>query len=297
MSLPFGFQAQALITPLGKLIYYTTYPDIWGQPSQTQPLLFLHSLGGGSSEAEWAGIYPAFASRYPIYVPDLIGWGASDHPERDYLARDYWQMIEALIQTIGAPVAVIASSLTAGLIIRLAIQKPELFLGLCLVGPTGFGDFGNDYGQGLAAQLAGTPGLDQVIYTLGAGNSLAVQNFLEQFIFAQTDRLTPATVTAYLDSAQQPGAAFAALASLRGDLCFDLARYIGQLTVPSIFIWGEESKFNSVALGQRLAALNPQAIRRFLTVPTTGVLPHLELPAPVIALIETHFLPLLSKYP
>lgn len=295
MSLPFGFQAQALITPLGKLIYYTTYPAIWGQPKQKQSLLFLHSLGGGSSQAEWAHIYPAFAGRYPIYVPDLIGWGASDHPERDYQAGDYWQMIEALIQTIGAPVAIIASSLTAGLVIRLAIQKPDLFSGLCLVGPTGFSDFGNDYGQGVAAQLAGTPGLDQIIYTLGAGNSLAVRNFLEQFIFAQTDRLPPATVTAYLDSAQQPGAAFAALASLRGDLCFDLARYLEQLTVPTIFLWGEKSKFNSVELGQRLAALNPQAIQGFYTVPSTGVLPHLELPAPVIALIEAHFLPLLRK--
>ncbi|AFY60518.1 alpha/beta fold hydrolase [Synechococcus sp. PCC 6312] len=293
--LPFGFQPQALITPLGKLIYYTPYAEIWGQPKHSQKFLFLHSLGGGSSQVEWAGIYPAFASRYRIYVPDLIGWGASDHPVRDYHAADYWQMVELLIEKIGAPVAVIASSLTAGLVVRLAIQKPELFSGLCLVGPTGFSDFGNDYGQGLAAQLAGTPGLDQIIYTLGAGNALAVRNFLEQFIFAQPERLTPATVNAYLNSAQEPGAEFAALASLRGDLCFDLSRYLGQLAVPSIFIWGEASKFNSVELGHRLAALNPQAIQGFFTVPTTGVLPHLEFPASVIALIEAHFLPLISK--
>ncbi len=293
-SLPFGFQAQALITPLGKLIYYTTYPEIWGIPTGQHPLLFLHSLGGGSSHAEWAGVYPAFASRYPVYVPDLIGWGASDHPAQDYQAQDYWQMLETLIETIGAPVAVIASSLTAGLVIRLAIQRPELFSGLCLVGPTGFSDFGNDYGQGPAAKLAGMPGLDRAIYGLGAGNVWAVRNFLEQFIFAQPERLTEATVAAYLDSAQQPGAEYAALASLRGDLCFDLSRYISQLTVPTVLLWGEGAKFNSLEIGKRLAALNPQAIRGFYTIPSTGVLPHLELPATVIAQIEAHFLPILS---
>ncbi len=294
-ALPYGFQPQALSTPLGELIYYTPDPDLWGQPQSSSPLLFLHSLGGGSSQAEWAQVYPAFAGRYPIYVPDLIGWGASAHPARDYQAPDYWQMITRLIETIGAPVAVIASSLTAGLVIRLAIQTPELFSGLCLVGPTGFSDFGNDYGQGVAAQLAGTPGLDQVIYTLGAGNAIAVRNFLTQFIYAQPERLTPAIVNAYLESAQQPGAEYAALASLRGDLCFDLSRYMAQLTVPTVLIWGEKSRFNALEVGHRLAKLNTQAIQGFYGIPTAGVLPHLELPAPVIAHLEAYFLPMLPQ--
>jgi len=46
----------------------------------------------------------------------------------------------------------------------------------------------------------------------------AVRNFLEQFLFAKSERVSQEMVDAYLASAQQPNAEYAALAFLRGDL-------------------------------------------------------------------------------
>jgi len=81
-----------------------------------------------------------------------------------------------------------------------------------------------------------TPLLDRLIYALGAENEIAVRNFLEQFLFAKSERVSQEMVEAYLASAQQPNAEYAALAFC-GRPYFDLA-YIQQLAVPTIMLWG-----------------------------------------------------------
>jgi pimeloyl-ACP methyl ester carboxylesterase len=93
-------------------------------------------------------------------------------------------------------------------------------------------------------------------------------------------------VDAYLESARQPNAEYAALSFVRGDLCFDLSRYVTQLTVPTAIVWGQKSQFTGPEIGQRLAALNPKAIRHFQTLDDVGLTPQLELPAVTIGLIE-----------
>ncbi|MBW4659600.1 MAG: alpha/beta hydrolase [Drouetiella hepatica Uher 2000/2452] len=290
---PPGFGQRIFQTSLGVIVYYTPIasplrdPDFQepGKASDLPPLLFLHSLGGGSSAYEWSKVYPAFASEYRVIAPDLIGWGQSTHPVKDYQVEDYLLLLTELLEQINPPVPVVASSLTAGLTIRLAIQRPDLFQSLFLVAPSGYGDFGLDYGQGVAAKLAGIPLLDRLIYSLGAANEFAIRNFLEQFLFAQRSRLTPEIVAAYLASATQLNAEYAALASLRGDLCFDLSLYLDQLNVPTVLVWGEQAQFSKVELGKRLAKLNPKAIEEFWSIAQAGVLPHLETPEIVTGLL------------
>jgi pimeloyl-ACP methyl ester carboxylesterase len=294
---PPGFGQQAIplhgrnsATSAGVLAYYTPTATFWQSAVDLPPLIFLHSLGGGSSAYEWSKVYPAFAADHRVIAPDLLGWGQSTHPEIDYQVEDYLQVITQLIEQTAGQAIVVASSLTAALTIRLAIQRPDLFASLFLVSPSGYDDFGINYGRGIPARLAGIPGLDRLIYALGAANELAVRNFLEQFLFAEPSRLTQETVDAYLASAQQRNAEYAALSSLRGDLCFDLSLYIGQLQIPTTIVWGEKSRFGSPTVGQRLARLNPQAVKTFETIANVGVLPHLELPAVAIGLLQRHLM-------
>ncbi|NEQ97283.1 MAG: alpha/beta hydrolase [Cyanothece sp. SIO2G6] len=289
---PPGFEPQTMDTTLGQMVYYTPSDLPWshwqpkGEQDERPLLVFLHSLGGGSSAYEWSKVYPAFAADYRVIAPDLIGWGASAHPQRDYSADDYVALMTELLEYLGCPAMLVATSLTAAFSIRVAIAHPHLVQSLFLVCPSGYDDFGRSYRTGLSAQLAGTPGLDQIIYALGAANEIAVRNFLEQFLFAQPNRITDEMVAAYTASAQQPNAEYAALAALKGALFFDLTRYLDQLTIPTAFIWGQASKFNSPEFGQRLAALNPQAVKWFETIANTGVLPHLECPAVVAGILR-----------
>ncbi|MBD2300846.1 alpha/beta fold hydrolase [Nostoc sp. FACHB-190] len=288
---PPGFGQKVIHTSLGAMVYYTQTSAPWlnADSEDLPPLLFLHNFGGGASAYEWSKVYPAFADKYRILAPDLIGWGDSAHPVRDYQIKDYLTTLaEFITQTCRQPVQVIASSLTAALTIRLAITQPQLFQSLYLVCPSGFDDFGQGAGRRLPLSVINTPLVDSLIYGLGAENELAVRNFLQSFLFAKPGRVSPEMVAAYLTSAQQPNARFAALAFLRGDLYFDLSLYLQQLTIPTVFFWGEEAQFTSIKLGRRLANLNLNAVSQFYAIADAGVLPHLELPEVIIGLLQQH---------
>ncbi len=300
---PPGFEQRAIATELGIMAYYTQSNPVLGTLPNTAPVyIFLHSLGGGSSAFEWSKCYPAWAGRSHIIAMDLVGWGQSAHPPRIYSAEDYLTLIEQGIRAVlreravsgnsPPPLILFASSLTAGLMVRLAIRQPKLFQTLVLVCPSGYGDFGMGYEFGLSAQLARLPGVDQALYQLGAANATAVQSVLQQFLFAQPARVTAEMVAAYLASAQQPNSQYSALASLRGDLCFDLALYWPRLQVPTILLWGEEARFSTLSTGRRLAALNPNTLMAFYSIPNAGVLPHLEAPEWAIAALEPHLAPI-----
>ncbi|MGG6298146.1 alpha/beta fold hydrolase [Leptolyngbya sp. AN02str] len=287
---PVGFCQQAIATSLGVMAYYTQVSNLVGL--ENSPALFLHSLGGGSSAYEWSQLYQQLGDRVRVIAPDLIGWGQSAHPVRDYQVDDYLLIIEELIRALKLqPVTVFASSLMAGIVVQLAVRQPELFRQLVLVCPSGYGDFGADYRYGVSSLVARIPGVDMVLYTLGAANALAVRSFMQRFLFAKGDRITDDIVAAYVASAQQLNAQYSALASLRGDLCFDLALYLPQLKVPTVMVWGDRAWFSKVETGKRLALLNPNAIQEFCVIPEAGVLPHLEVPDQVIAEI-TPFLKL-----
>ncbi|QLE56802.1 alpha/beta fold hydrolase [Nostoc sp. TCL26-01] len=297
MFQPLGFEQRSIITSLGKIVYYTDTGALWQEnriDHEQETLLFLHGFGGGSSAYEWSKVYPAFATEYRILAPDLIGWGQSEHPVRNYAIEDYLTTIREFIeQTCIGPVTAIASSLTAAFTIRVAIAHPNLFKSLILVTPSGLADFGEDYSRSFFAQLAGVPILDRLLYSTGVATSTGIRSFLEQRQFAQANRVYEEIVEAYLQSAQQHNAEYAALSFVRGDLCFDLALYIQQLLTPTAIIWGQKSQFTGPEIGRRLAEKNPQAIRVFQQLENTGLTPQLELPAVTIGLIKK-FLPLLN---
>ncbi|MBD1804274.1 alpha/beta hydrolase [Microcoleus sp. FACHB-SPT15] len=291
---PNGFKQHSVVTSLGRMVYYTAEELPWWGTDATEPkelptLVFLHGFGGGSSAYEWSKVYPAFATEYRILTPDLIGWGRSEHPERNYQINDYIStIIEFLEKTCTEPTPVVASSLTAAFTIRAAIARPDLFKSLILTTPAGLSDFGEDYTRSFFAQLIKTPVLDRILYSTGVATSGGIRNFLENRQFAQSSRVYQEIVDAYLESAQQPNAEYAALSFVRGDLCFDLSLYVPQLTTPTAIIWGQKSEFTGPEIGKRLADLNPQAIRVFQPLEDVGLTPQLELPAVTIGLIRRY---------
>lgn len=285
---PPGFIQKTVNTHLGKMAYHTQNQAFWGEVNSLPTMLFLHNFGGGASAYEWSKVYPAFAAEYRILAPDLIGWGDSDRPQRDYQLEDYLTTVtEFLNQTCPeSPINILASSWTGALAVRLAIQHPELCQRLFLVCPSGFADFGQDAGRRLPKGLISLPLVDDLLYGLGAENELAVGNFLRSFLFKNPDRLSPEIIAAYLNSAQKPNGKFAALAFLRGDLYFDLSLYLRQLQTPTVIFWGEEAQFTDINLGRRLAELNPGVVKKFWSIASTGILPHLEIPAVFIGLLR-----------
>ncbi|PSN14891.1 alpha/beta hydrolase [filamentous cyanobacterium CCT1] len=301
MFVPPGFVSRTITTEYGRMVYYTSQGDLWstsGRTDNRETLVFLHGLGGGSSAYEWSKVYPAFAADYRVLAPDLIGWGRSDHPAQDYKVEDYIAtIIEFLEETCSGPTTVIASALTAAFTVRAAIQQTELFKSLIVTTLAGLAEFGQDYrrsGFAQFAQFASMPVLSQLLYNAGVANSFGIRSYLEQRQFAHPERVYPEIVEAYLQSAQQDNAEYAALSFVRGDLCFDLSKYITQLTVPTAIIWGRGSEFTGPEIGRRLQSMNPKAIRIFYQLDDVGFTPQLELPGVTIGLIRK-FLPQLEE--
>jgi haloalkane dehalogenase len=71
-----GFESATVVTPLGSVAYVTAGPNSEDHPA-SEPLVFFHGFGGGSSSYEWSLVYPAFTHRYRVLAPDLLGWGRS----------------------------------------------------------------------------------------------------------------------------------------------------------------------------------------------------------------------------
>jgi len=290
---PIGVETNSIVTSLGKMVYYTPTKTPWQEDktlidSEERPnLVFLHGFGGGSSAYEWSKVYPAFATEHRVLAPDLIGWGRSEHPERNYRIDDYiTTIIEFIEKTCDQPALVVASSLTAAFTIRAAIERPELFKCLILTTPSGLSDFGKNYSSSLFAQIVKTPFLDRFIYSTGVATEGGIRSFLENRQFARRERIYQEIVDAYLQSAKQPNAEYAALAFVRGDLCFDLSLYIQKLKIPTAILWGQKTEFTSPEIGRKLAALNPDSIKFFLEIEDVGLTPQLELPGVTIGLIK-----------
>ena len=295
MFIPPGFSQKSIQSHLGYIVYYTNDRPPWNNDSEeSKTMVFLHGLGGGSSAYEWSKVYPAFASEYRIIAPDLMGWGRSAHPEHNYTVEDYVTSIEKFIErTCSEPVTVIASALTAAFTIRAAIARPELFKSLILTTAAGLNEF-DKYQENFFTQLAATPIIDRLLYSTGVATSFGIRSFLEQRQFAKSDRVYPEIVEAYLQSAQQSNAEYAALSFVRGDLCFDLTQYITQLTTPTALIWGKPSEYTGPKVGHRLREMNPQAVQIMYQLSDVGFTPQLELPAVTIGLIRK-FLPQLQS--
>lgn len=299
MLQPPGFRQDSISTSLGSIVYYfaNSAADLaqevrspqrsTAQPAPgSQPLIvFLHGFGGGSSAYEWSKVYPAFVPQYRVVAPDLLGWGRSHHLTRPYTIEDYLTTIREFLEQVAGGAIVVASSLTAAFAVRLAVSHPRLIRSLILSAPTGLADFGQPY-QNPIAQIVSIPGVDRLLYSTAIANPIGIRAFLEQRQFAQANRVAPEIVDAYLASALQPHAEYSALSFVRGDLCFDLAQYFPDLTVPTAILWGRQAQLSSPTLAQRFAELNPRAIKAVEILEGVGLTPQLELPAVTIGVIR-----------
>lgn len=288
MFIPPGFIQRSVALSLGKVAYIEPDPDFWSAPpADAVPLLFVHGFGGGSSSYEWSKVYPALAAEHPMLASDLIGWGDSDHPDRPLTTDDYLTLLTEIVERLcPQPPVVIASSLSAAMMVRVAVNFPDRLRGLILVAPAGLADFGQDPSNSVVNQIVKLPVVDQLIYRGAIATSEGIRLFLAQRQFADASKISDDIIAAYLQSAQRPNADVAALAFVRGDLSFDLAPYLAQLTTPTVMLWGEASQLTPVEIGHRLAALNPTAIRRLEVLPGVGLTPQLEQPGVTIGLIQ-----------
>src|ERR1700694_4199565 len=100
-------------------------------------VILLHGLGGDSSN--WSSTTPALASKFHVWVPDQIGFGASDKPLIHYRVTTLVDFLEAFCKKAGIDkAAVVGNSLGGWTAMAFTLAHPERVEKLVLVDSAGY---------------------------------------------------------------------------------------------------------------------------------------------------------------
>ena len=113
--------------------------QVAGQPD-APPLLLVHGLYAGASSCEFRKNFFELAEDFRVYALDLLGCGWSDKPRRRYAPEDIGAQVEDFSrEELARPAHLVASSLSAALVMPIAVRSPRLFKRLVFICPTGLG--------------------------------------------------------------------------------------------------------------------------------------------------------------
>ena len=275
---PARFATKVLHTSLGEVLFH--------EEGRGRLLVFIHGVGLGASSYEWAEVYPTFADRYRVIALDLVGFGESSRPDAHYSAAAYTRMLAEFLRALGwdEPPILIASGLGAGFCAQLASQHPELVGRLILLMPDGKGDIGRQRLTRFSRTIYRTPLLARFLYRNHLSTRAAIAHWLRRAVFAEAGRVTDEMIDVFTTCAQQPGAEYAAVRWMAGELGLDLESRLAAVPQPVALLWGGAVSARPVEEGYRLQRLSHSATLTLL--PGAGAMPGREKPTETIAALD-----------
>jgi pimeloyl-ACP methyl ester carboxylesterase len=205
----------------GPLSYYAAREAIG------RPLVLLHSINAAASAYEMRPLFEAYRAQRPVYALDFPGYGFSARGDRAYTPALFAAAVEDLLQTQvpeDEPVDVVALSLGCEFAARAALEVGGRIRSLALVSPTGLGHRrdADSPEQHAARQRASErrlrafslPLWSQPFYDLLTTRA-SVRYYLRRSFVDQPD---PGLVDYDYATSHQPGARFAPLAFISGQL-------------------------------------------------------------------------------
>jgi pimeloyl-ACP methyl ester carboxylesterase len=217
-----------LATPAGKVNIYRSTPPPGGATSAAlPPLLLVHSVNAAGSAAEVAPLYAHYARDREVVAMELPGYGLSDRSDRTYTPRLMSDAVIAVIAHMragqsGAPVDVLALSLSCEYAARASVEAPGSVRRLAMVSPTGFSGKRRHYGAAAAGR-----GVDWLyrlftrkVWVQGLYDTLTRPGVIRYFL-ARTwgsPRIDEALWRYCVLTTRQPGARYAPLHFLSGQL-------------------------------------------------------------------------------
>ncbi|MBC7260194.1 MAG: alpha/beta fold hydrolase [Chloroflexi bacterium] len=242
-------------------------------PADGMPLILIHGLG---NEADtWRYVIPPLAERFRVVAPDLPGFGRSDKPRRAYTVPFFRDALLELLDVLAIRRAqLVGHSLGAIIAHFAALTHPDRVERLVLVAG---GLLAPSQKLDAATLLFLIPGVGELLYRRFQRNPDAAYRSLEPYYSRLDDLPEPERAFLYRrvnervrDEAQRRAffSAFRRLALWLPSQQRGLQEALARLTVPTLVIWGEADRVNSVANGQALAAVQPSA--RLVIVPGAG---------------------------
>ena len=241
-----------------------------------EPLLLVHGVYAGASSYEFRKNFEALSRNFRVYALDLLGCGMSERPSRGYEAEDVALQVEDFVrEEIGDSAHLVASSLSAALVVPALVRSGRLFRKVVLICPTGYGTLDRPSGR-----------LGDVIYGLFLapilGNTLyhaivsewGIRYYLGSMAYHDADLVTDELVADYYSISHQPGARYFPAAFVSGKLNLGVADLWARVPHRTLICWGLEARTVPVREAQRFVANNPRCEPRIFKDAT--LLPHDE---------------------
>lgn len=272
-SLRWG-RAHRYAGPHGEIVFQEL-----GQRGGRSPIVLLHSFGPGHDSNEWRAAAELLAERFPIYVPDLPGWGRSSAPPSwEWRPSCFVNVIETfLAQVVREPAILVASGLPAAYAARIAAAHPDRLRALGLVCPLGLDPVD---GQAFLGKLLRVPILRDTVLDLLTSRS-AIAHHLRKEVFAAPERVDAALLDQHYRASHRPRARAALAAYLQGSLQDGVVETLPEIGLPVWIAWGRQAGEPRVEDADRWLRRLPNIadIAELEVFETAGTLPHAETPA------------------
>src|ERR671920_258172 len=251
--------------------------DLWySVAGEGEPLVLVHGIYAGASSLEFRKNFEELSKSFRIYALDLLGCGMSERPSRRYEPEDVASQVEDFVrEEIRDSAHLVASSLSAALVVPAVVRSPRLFRKLVLICPTGYGTLDRPSGR-----------LGDVIYSLFlapvVGNTLyhaivsrwGIRYYLERMAYHDNDLVTEGLVADYYRTSHQPGARYFPAAFVSGKLNLGVADLWPRVPQRTLICWGLETRTAPGREAQRFVQHNPRSEPRIFK--DAGLLPHDE---------------------
>jgi pimeloyl-ACP methyl ester carboxylesterase len=240
----------------GRVFYKTA-----GAEHAGKPIVFIHGIGAGVSSFMWRKNFDHLARDFRVFAPDLLGFGFSDKPATvAYSADLYVELIsDFLREVVGGPANIIASSLSASYVVRVADEHPDLINSMILNAPAGYDTLNSRPGMAGAAfyGLLQSPVLGTSFYNVMASER-SIRDYARRSLFYDHRRVTNRLVSNFYATSHQEGAQHAIAAFLSGYLNVDMREAFARLNQRVVLVWGRQDLTTPVAKGIALVDLNPR---------------------------------------
>ncbi|WP_174363923.1 alpha/beta fold hydrolase [uncultured Caballeronia sp.] len=257
------------------------------------PVTLVFAHGFGFDQSIWQCLTDAFAPTYRMVLLDLVGSGRSDLSKYDFVkygtlyghAKD---LLEVLAELTSSPVVLIGHSVGAMIGMLAAIEAPERFSGLVMIGPTPSLIDDVDYRGGFKrGDIEALLGSLESNY-LGWSNSIAPAVLGTQ---AQS-KLGSKFANTFCRNDPEIGKHFARVSFL-SDHRAELVR----VTTPTLIVQSSNDPFVPLEVGNHMRRMIRESV--LATVQSTGHCPHISAPRACIDAIEAFIktLPTLADGP
>lgn len=256
------------------------------------PVLLVHGLG---DEADtWRHILPGLSEQYRVIAPDLPGFGRSDRPGLAYTPAFFRDVLHELLDTLDImQVMLVGHSLGATLAHSISLDYPGRVSRLALLSGS---LLARNQKLDPATLLYLVPGLGEWLYTRLRKDPQEAYRSLEPYYYS-LENLPKADRDFLFERVNQrvwnDGQRRAFLSTLR-----NMARWLpaqqrglparlAGLQTPTLVLWGEADRVNSMQGGLALVESQPSA--NLVSVPGAGHNLHQEKPQEVLQAIRSNF--------